>query len=110
MVQEFFGSRDDESQLRLMLGQSCFEVIPEYGANWYSAEGALVTIQAIDGERHIARTNPVPVGFVMQIWQPLETIASTHPLRHFFSLLDQPQAYGCCGFPAKHKVEEYLPR
>ncbi len=110
-LQEFFGSKDDDETLVQKLKESGFVRVSNWKTPTYRTEGVFVNVQRINSENHVARSNPVPWGFVMELNYPLAEYSADHPLRTFFAKLEEPKAYGLglTGGRPRNQAEEYLP-
>jgi hypothetical protein len=110
-LQEFFASRDGELELVEKLRGAGFSRVTTWSSPTYEAEGVFVNVQRIDRKDHVARDNPVPWGFVMELSRPLADYSNDHQLRTFFASLKEPRAYGLAiSGPPRHQIEEYLPK
>ena len=105
-LQEFFGSRDNLERLILKLQESGFERKPAWQSA-FECEGAFVDVQNIDLPTHIAKDNPVPYGFVLELYRPLTEYVQKHPVREFFRKLEEPRAYGLMQLKPKYSISDY---
>ena len=105
-LQEFFGSRDNLERLILKLQETGFERKPK-SQSTFECEGAFVDVQNIDLPTHIAKDNPVPYGFVLELYRPLAEYVQKHPVREFFRKLEEPRAYGLMQLKPKYSISDY---
>ncbi len=93
-VQEFFGSMDDEDSLVRLLETSGFKPINKWKSPAFFYDGVFINVQPINPANHIAKENPTPWGFMMELNRPLDSYSEDHPMFNFFSGLNSPKAYG----------------
>ncbi len=105
MVQEFFSSRESNSELMNKLVQSGFEKAKTWNSPTYVADDAFIQIRNEDN----LNLSEIPNNsfFLVELKYPLSRYKADHPLHQFFSSLEKACAHGMGVSDPEYGIREY---